>query len=144
MQEIFAEQNSKGGENINIFVIDDERLALRALCDSIASACPQNTVYCFSNASELLKCAQQTKCDVAFLDIELRHTSGLELAKKLKKIHPKVNIIFVTGHAEFAVDAFALHASGYLLKPVTAENICKELEDLRNPIQSSKDTIINV
>lgn len=46
------------------------------------------------------------------------------LAKRLKEINPKMNIIFVTGFSEYAGDAMKMHASGYIMKPVTKENLC--------------------
>ena len=53
--------------------------------------------------------------------------SGLELALELKRLQPGVHIIFVTGFSQYAVDAFAMHASGYLLKPATEEAVLREL-----------------
>lgn len=69
--------------------------------------------------------------------------NGIELAKMLKLQTPKINIIFTTGYSEYTGDAFALHASGYVMKPITAEKIMVEIEDLRNPvaIQSGRKTI---
>lgn len=63
---------------------------------------------------------------MAFLDIDMRGTNGMELAKRLKENQPKINIIFVTGYSEYMGDAFSIHASGYVLKPPTKEKI--ELE----------------
>ncbi len=64
----------------------------------------------------------------------MRSMTGLELARRLKDIYPKINIIFVTGYNEYAGDAMRLHASGYIEKPVTEEKIRHELKYLRNPI----------
>lgn len=74
-----------------------------------------------SKVSEALTCMQENPCDIAFLDIRMRSMTGLELARKLKDIHPKINIIFVTGYDEYAGEAMRLHASGYIEKPVTEE-----------------------
>lgn len=49
------------------------------------------------------------------------------MAVRLKKINPDIHIIFVTGYSQYAVDAFAMHATGYLLKPVTEEAVNREL-----------------
>lgn len=72
--------------------------------------------------------------DVAFLDIEMRGMNGLVLAEQLKTIKPKTNIIFVTGYSEHMGDAFKLLASGYLMKPVTPQDIMEQMENLRYPI----------
>jgi len=60
--------------------------------------------------------------------------NGLELAKKLIEAQSDINIIFSTGHNEYALDAFSVHASDYLLKPVTAKAITESLEHLRTPV----------
>lgn len=61
--------------------------------------------------------------------------NGIELALHFKMAFSKINLIFVTGFSEYAQDAFALRASGYITKPVTVERIQEELDNLRNPIQ---------
>ena len=72
-------------------------------------------------------------CDTAFLDVEMAGMSGMALAERLRRMKPDVNIIFVTGHGSYRDGAFGLHASGYLMKPVTARKVREELKDLRYP-----------
>ena len=56
--------------------------------------------------------------DVVFLDIEMIDTHGIQLAKQLLHKQPSLQIIFVTAHTQFAVEAFDVEATDYLLKPV--------------------------
>jgi len=63
--------------------------------------------------------------------------NGIQLAKELKKLNPLVNIIFVTAYDNYAMDAFHVHASGYLSKPVSSAKIREELELLRHPVELS-------
>ena len=70
--------------------------------------------------------------------------TGVELAKELKAVNPKMNIIFVTGFSEYAGDAMELYASGYIMKPVTKEKVERELCDLRFPIVPKKDALLRV
>ena len=114
--------------------VDDERLQLNKLVDAIKVAAPNNRILSFDNPLTALKNAELQKIDVAFLDIEMAGLNGVELAKKLKAINPNINIVFVTGYTEYAVDAYSIHASGYLTKPVTADKIKAELNDLRFPM----------
>ena len=76
--------------------------------------------------------------DVAFLDIEMKGMNGVELANALKEINPDVNLIFATGFGSYRDSAFDLHASGYLIKPITAERVRNELENLRRPVASQR------
>lgn len=121
--------------NMHIIATDDEQSALNVLMGAIKEAVPLATVHGFRNPLEALDFIKETKCDVAFLDIQMREMSGIVLARKLKEIYPKVNIVFATGYSQYANEAFALHASGYVYKPVTADKIAIEMENLRNPIK---------
>ena len=119
---------------MDIAVIDDERLALEALHGAVKEACPEASVFPFRRPGELLEFAANHPLQIVFADIEMRKGNGLELVKKLKTISPCVNIIFVTGHSQYALEAFSLRVSGYLMKPVTAAAVLKELENLRTPL----------
>lgn len=68
----------------------------------------------------------------------MRGITGLEIAEKLERINPQVNIIFVTGFDEYKSEAMDLHASGYLMKPVLAEDIQNEIGFLRFPITEKR------
>ena len=120
---------------MHIIATDDEQSALNVLTGAIKEAVPLATVHGFRNPLEALEFMKKIKCEIAFLDIQMREMSGIVLARKLKEIYPKVNIIFVTGYSQYANEAFALHASGYVYKPVTADKIIIEMENLRNPVK---------
>ena len=120
---------------MHILATDDEQSALNILMGAIEEAVPLATVHGFRNTLEALEFMKETKCEVAFLDIQMREMSGIVLARKLKEIYPKVNIVFVTGYSQYANEAFSLHASGYVYKPVIADKIIIEMENLRNPVK---------
>lgn len=126
---------------MNIIAVDDERLALRALAESIHEAMPDSTLTCFTAPSKALAYAEKTLVDVAFLDIKMGGMNGLVLAKKLKELHGQMNIIFTTGYSEYALPAFSLPASGYIMKPVSTESVRYEIENLRYPVAESEKTV---
>lgn len=129
---------------MKILAADDEQLALEMLVDAIKASCPDAEIYDFMKPSELLCFAETTPCDVAFLDIQMRGMTGVELARQLKARTPRINIIFVTGFDDYTGDAMALHASGYILKPVTREKVTVELADLRHPIAPKPNVLLRV
>lgn len=129
---------------MRIICVDDEPLALEMLTQAIEEAIPDADLHPFRKQSELLDDARENGCDIAFLDIHMRGMNGVELAKNLKQINPKMNIIFVTGYDEYTGDAMRLHASGYILKPVTKEKIEEEISDLRFPIVPKNDALLKV
>lgn len=112
---------------MNFLVIDDEPIVLKDVEEALKEAVPDGNCRLFSQPEEALNYAEQNRINVAFLDIEMGRVSGLVLAKRLKELQPDVHIIFVTGHEKYAVEAFAIHATGYLMKPVMAEEILREL-----------------
>ena len=129
---------------MRIFAADDEPLALEMLAGAIANAAPDARVETFLKPSELLEAAKAAPADVAFLDIRMRGTTGVALAKRLKELSPKCNIIFVTGYEEYTGDAMSMHASGYIRKPVTVQKVGAELSDLRYPVEPMAKTLLSI
>ena len=124
------------------FVVDDEKIALDRMVRELKIAQPDAEVSAFSDPNDLLEFARENPCDVAFLDVRMGSMTGVELAKRLKEFIPKLNVVFVTGYDEYANEAMKMHASGYLMKPVTAEDIQSELKDLRYPIFEKKNYLL--
>lgn len=120
---------------MNIIAVDDEKLALDALLDSVKEVVQDASIVGFRKPEEALTYVRDNACEIAFLDIKMRGMTGLELAKRLKDIRGDINIIFVTGYSEYSLDAFRLYASDYLLKPATPEAVQQALEHLRTPIR---------
>ncbi len=116
---------------MEIIAVDDEQLALDGILLALKKLNVNAKVTGFKKVLDALEYAYTHKIDVALLDVEMRSVSGIELAKDLKELYPSVNIIFTTGYSDYVGDAMGMHASGYILKPVTPEKLKKELSDLR-------------
>lgn len=125
-----------------ILALDDEEKGLAVLVDAIKKASGLDNIHAYNDYQEALDYAKDNIIDVAFLDINLNGYSGLDVAHHLKKLNPKVNIIFATGYSDFESQAFAMHASGYLTKPITPGAVKDELENLRYDIKDTyKDKV---
>lgn len=118
-----------------VILVDDEKIILNGGLATLRKTLPEAQIEGFSTAKDALCFARASQVDVAFLDIELRSGSGLKLAKDLIAINPKVNIIFLTSYREYALDAWELDSSGYLLKPLTEEQVLHEISVLRYPVR---------
>lgn len=129
---------------MRILVAGDEPSALELLTNTIKEAAGDAQVDSFTNPAELIEFADTTTCDIAFVDIDMAAMSGIKLAKELKEMFPNINIIFLARHDKCAGAAMAIHASGYILKPVTAKKVSTELADLRYPITAKKDTLLQI
>lgn len=124
---------------MKIIAADDEKSALNILTRAIYEAVPDVELRTCNSPSEVIHEVSENeyKPDVAFLDIEMPGMTGLALARILKMAYPKINIVFVTGFSDYAMEAIALRPSGYIMKPATRDKILSELDNLRHPPERS-------
>ena len=120
---------------MRILLVDDEKLQLTRLEESVKSVLPTADIVSYTNPVLALKENKKQKIDIAFLDIEMPELNGIQLAKSLKSINPRINIVFVTAYNRFALDAMKLHASGFVTKPVNEEKVFDEINGLRYPVE---------
>ena len=126
---------------MRILAVDDKAVPRKVLVRAIEQAAPDAQVTACKNASEVLALPDIASFSVAFVDIDMPGMDGVELAKELKKVHPRLNIVFATGFGEYMADAFALHSSGYLMKPVTAEDVARVFAESNHKL---KDIIFHM
>lgn len=112
-------------------VVDDEIYMLENLLEAVSVSNDIESVKSFSTCSKALEFVENNDIDVAFLDINMRGIGGLGLAEKIIKLQPQCKIIFCTGHEEYAVSAFQLHVTGYLMKPITSQAVQKEIDHIK-------------
>ena len=111
--------------------VDDEIYMLETLQEAVSESSDIEKVEAFTSCSAVLAYAKENPIDIAFLDINMRGIGGLGLAEKLMELHPRCKIVFCTGYEEYAVSAFQLHVAGYLMKPITAEAVQKEIDHIK-------------
>ena len=112
---------------MKVICVDDERLLME---DTVAMCLALDQVEearGFTKAADALAYLEGEKADVALLDINMPGTDGMQLAKIIREKWTDTAIIFLTGYTEYALDAFAVHASGYLLKPVKKDQLAAEI-----------------
>ena len=120
---------------MKILLVDDEQLQLTRLEGVCKKILPDDVFYVYNNPVKAYEENKDNKIDLAFLDIEMPGINGIQLAKKLKAINPQTKVIFVTAYDNYALDAFKVHASGYVTKPVNIDKIKKELEQLEGLVE---------
>ena len=126
-----------------IFAIDDEPKSLRLLHRAISQAAPEAVVQDFPLGTEAVDAilTQGLKPDIVFSDIQMPELDGLALAVRLKQVSHLSRIVFVTGYSEYALEAFRLHADGYVLKPLQEDRIREEIEHVCPPIEPANDKL---
>ncbi|MBQ9015583.1 MAG: response regulator [Firmicutes bacterium] len=112
---------------MRIVCVDDEALLARstaALCRSLPEV---DAAEALTSGRDALDWFEKNEADIAILDIDMPEIGGLQLAARIKVMRPDTRIIFLTGYSQFALDAFKLRASGYLLKPVDETELANEI-----------------
>ena len=117
-----------------VIIVDDETIILSGTIPILSEAIPEAKIMGFARVSDAVEFARNNKVDIAFLDIEIGKTSGLDLCNTLMQINPKTNVIFLTSYPEYAQNAWDTAASGFLVKPVHLNDLKQQLEKLRFPV----------
>ena len=118
--------------------VDDEILMLGALVKAVGASPDIREVSKFSSCEAALEFVKSNPVDIAFLDINMRGMGGLALAENILAARPNCKIVFCTGYEEYAIPAFKLHASGYLMKPISAEDVQTEINNIKGVKQREK------
>ena len=121
---------------MTIVCVDNTPIMLQSLKENARKAYPDARVETFLSEAAAQEYAEKFGCDVLLCEINPPRLGGLFLAEKIKKINPRVNIIFVTvcSESEHAKAVMQLKPSGYLTKEATSAQILEELRNLRYPI----------
>ena len=117
---------------MRILAVDSSRSSLDQLTEYILALYPDEEIHSFESSLEALAMARTEEIDIAFLTVSMPELNGLDLGQYLVELYPLINLIFLAEDREHGYDALALHASGYILQPVTQEKVKRELEDLRH------------
>lgn len=118
---------------MRVIAVDSDSTSLKKIKGFLSKTIPDATCYYYDSSLAALAKAREEEIDVAFLDVEMPELTGLDLGKYLKDLNPFVNLIYLTDKTDYAFEAMKLHASGYLKKPGSGNEVKKELEQLRYP-----------
>ena len=122
---------------LRAFLVDDEPPARARLRQLLAEAGDVLIVGEAGDATEAQTAIADTRPDVIFLDIDMPERSGTALAASLPV--PRPFIVFATAYDRYALDAFAVDATDYLLKPITRQRLSGTLQRVRERMSSQSD-----
>lgn len=128
-----AAQNDEGP---NVIMVDDVKPIVLGALPVLEEVMPNATVTGFTRVSDAIEYAKANRVALAFLDIELGSTSGLELCRTLLEIHPRTNVVYLTAYKDFALDAWGTGACGFMVKPLTSDGVREQLTKLRYPFRT--------
>lgn len=113
---------------IHIGLCDDDKASLKIISTYLQKFMnefeKEVRITLFTNGEEIIRYLDEEKhLDIAFLDIDMAGKNGIQTAYELKKRNRQLIIAFLTGHAEYALEAFEVEAAGYLVKPVNERKL---------------------
>lgn len=126
---------------MKILIVDDEELARSRLLRMLGSLGYENITEAKS-AQEVMELTKKEQFNIAFLDINMPGTNGLELGYELKYFNPDMSIIFQTAYEEHALKAFDIGAIGYLVKPYSLEQlqeVTKRVKSTNQDLEQNED-----
>lgn len=123
---------------IRTLVVDDEQLAREELCFLLEQAGGVRIIGQAADGPTALRLAGELRPDLLFLDIQMPGLTGFEVARRLIQADVEVQIVFVTAFDQYAVDAFAINAVDYLLKPVDLERLEQTLDKVRRRLSETE------
>ena len=113
---------------MKVICVDDEPLAVKYTLGQCAKLPEISETQGFTNAREALDWIAGHSADIAILDINMPQIDGITPAARIKQLRPRTAILFLTAYKEYALDAYAVHPMGYLLKPVSREKLAAEIQ----------------
>jgi DNA-binding LytR/AlgR family response regulator len=129
---------------LRALIVDDEAPARSELRYLLAAQPDVEVVGEAATAREAVELARRVRYDVVFLDVELPGATGLDAAPLVRERRDPPAVVFVTAHAEYAVEAFAVEAFDYLLKPVDPDRLARVLDRLRERTRDSVGAVEKV
>ncbi|AOT11079.1 LytR/AlgR family response regulator transcription factor [Pseudoalteromonas luteoviolacea] len=125
---------------LKVAIIEDEQPALDKLTSQLEELKLSTLVYTNSRPIASLTELQDLKLDVVFVDINLPQINGVDFAKRFIQSGYTGQLIFTTAYSEFAVDAFDMGATDYLLKPYDTERLALALNRVNHQLVGQQKT----
>ncbi|MDF3819753.1 LytTR family DNA-binding domain-containing protein [Leptospira sp. 96542] len=128
-------------EPYNVLIIEDEYPARMLMMDYVMNCSELKLAGIAENGEKATKLLSEKKFDIVFMDINLPAISGLEILKS--NTSPNTFFIVTTAYSEFAVLAFELDATDYLLKPFAFERFRKSVDKALRFLKEKKTSNFN-
>ena len=125
---------------MKIIILDNHKLIIAEIRRQVLSVLPKAECTCFTKQREAIEYVKNNHVDVALLDIDMPGLNGIEVAELMCRINPRLNIIFVTGYPEYALQAFSVPVSDFIVKPVSEDALKATFQKLRFPPEETIDS----
>lgn len=133
--------------NYQIAICDDEPQQMEYISSVVSTWSQQNHHSCdinvFDSAEAFLFAYEDNKAyDILLLDVEMKHITGIELAKHIRKDNHRAEIIFITSHFEFVGEGYEVDALHYLIKPVSGDKLMQVLSKAAEKLSVEPPSVV--
>lgn len=133
---------------LSIAICDDNKIFLDKFAETVSSLIKEeHNIIKFTNSNDLLNKIEDysnDSIDIVITDIEMPGLNGINMAKELKMLHPRIQFIFVTNYTEYIQEAFTVSPVYYILKPVDELKLTEALEKAIEQLSESDKKCFNV
>ena len=112
---------------MTVICVSQDKLLIDDLVSLCRTAAPDTDVIGFTGAETPQEWLKERRTDLAMIDTDMPDRAGFLLAENIRNKNPETAVILLSSAPEDAVDAFALHVSGFLLKPADASGLAAEI-----------------
>ncbi|MEZ5315949.1 MAG: response regulator [Vicinamibacterales bacterium] len=123
---------------LRALVVDDEQLARDELCFLLGQVGDIDVVGQAADGIEALRLAGELRPDLMFLDVQMPGLTGFEVARRMVEAGVLPQLVFITAYDQYAIEAFAVNAVDYLLKPVDVDRLEQTIERVRRRRQTEQ------
>ena len=132
---------TESNETPNVIMVDDNKIILSGGLAVLEEVMPNAVTAGFVKPADAIEYARSNPVALAVLDIEMGNISGIDVCRELLEINPHTNVLFLTAYPLYAVDAWDTGASGFMLKPLTADGVREQLKKLRYPFRTGGKSV---
>ena len=138
VSDLIDSQPERAAQPDCVAVVDDERIVLNGELAILKFLFPGSDVRGFSKSSEAIEFIKTNTVQLVFLDIEMGKTSGLDVCRRILEISPETDVVFLTAYKDYSLEAWSTGACGFLVKPLSAADVARQLQLLRYPMLGRK------
>lgn len=122
---------------IRTVLLDDDPLSRQAAKAALAGYPELAVIREFSESKAFFEFLKEEPVDLLFLDIELDHETGFEIAGRMKTEYPEVMIVFLTGHSSYAIDGYDFSPVNFLVKPIHVQKLAQTIEEVKRRLHQT-------
>ncbi len=125
---------------IRVMLIDDEEDALNLLEILLGQVGGVEIVGRYTDPTRAIEALLTIPVDAVFLDHQMPGMTGMEAARRMRLLKPDIPVVFTTAHAEYAVEAFEIQSTDYLLKPISLHRMEQAVSRIGQSLPAQRET----